>query len=106
MDSLFLQNIQAQVAKWREDGYTGIYKETENILAHIKRVAYLHGPQIEALETYIFLKEVVGNKPSVEVFKQSFENELELIRALGIGDKEALELVYDKKKEGKNTGNS
>lgn len=101
MDSLFLQNIQAQVAKWREDGYTGIYKETENILAHIKRVAYLHGPQIEALETYIFLKEVVGNKPSVEVFKQSFENELELIRALGIGDREALELVYDTKKDEK-----
>ncbi len=101
MDSLFLQNIQEQVKKWREDGYQGIYKETENILAHIKRVAFLHAPQIEALETYIFLKEVIGNKPSVEVFKQSFENELELIRALGISDKEAFELAYDKKKDEK-----
>ncbi len=101
MDSLFLQNIQKQVAQWRADGYKGVHKETEGILAHIRRVAFLHEPQIEALETYIFLKEVIGNKPSVEVFKQSFENELEFIRALGISDKEAFELAYDKKKDEK-----
>lgn len=101
MDSLFLQNIQKQVALWREGGYKGVHKETENILSHIKRVAFLHEPQIEALETYIFLKEVIGNKPSVEVFRRSFENELELIRALGISDKEAFELAYDKNKDQK-----
>ncbi|HBA45622.1 hypothetical protein A2W67_00890 [Candidatus Nomurabacteria bacterium RIFCSPLOWO2_02_40_28] len=101
MDSFFLQNIQKQVALWRADGYKSVYKETENILTHIKRVAFLHEPQIEALETYIYLKEVVGNKPSVEVFRQSFENEIELIRALGISDKEAFELAYDKKKDEK-----
>jgi len=99
MDSLFHQNIQKQVAKWRADGYAGVYKETENILAHIRRVAFLHEPQIEALETYIYLKEVIGNKPSMEVFRLSFENELELIRALGVSDREALELALDKKKE-------
>src|SRR3990167_5422124 len=101
MDSFFLQNIQKQVAQWRADGYAGVHKETENILSHIRRVAFLHEPQIEALETYIFLKEVIGNKPSVEVFRQSFQNELELIRALGISDKEAFELAYDKKKNEK-----
>lgn len=101
MDSLFLQNIQKQVAQWRANGYTGVHKETENILTHIRRVAYLHEPQIEALETYIYLKEVIGNKPSVEVFRKSFEGELEFIRALGVSDKEALELALDKKKEDK-----
>ncbi len=101
MDSLFLQNIQTQVAQWRTDGYKGVQKETEGILAHIRRVAFLHEPQIEALETYIYLKEVIGNKPSVEVFRQSFGNELDLIRALGISDKEAFELAYDKKKDEK-----
>jgi len=101
MDSLFLQNIQKQVEKWRADGYKGVHKETENILAHIRRVAYLHGPQIEALETYIFLKEIIGNKPSVEVFKQSFEDEKELIKALGLTDKEAFDLAFDKKKDEK-----
>src|SRR3990167_9255270 len=101
MDSFFLQNIQKQVAQWRADGYKVVHKETEGILAHIRRVAFLHEPQIEALETYIFLKEVIGNKPSVEVFRQSFENELDIIRALGISDKEAFELAYDKKKDEK-----
>lgn len=101
MDNLFLLNIQKQVSKWREDGYKGIYKETESILSHIKRVSYLHGPQIEALETYIFLKEVVGNRPSVDVFKQSFDDERDLIRALGLSDKEAFDLAFDKKKEEK-----
>lgn len=101
MDNLFLLNIQKQVAKWREDGYKGVYKETENILSHIKRVSYLHGPQIEALETYIFLKEVVGNKPSADVFKQSFDDERDLIRALGLSDKEAFDLAFDKNKQEK-----
>lgn len=101
MDSLFLQNIQKQVEAWRADGYKGVHKETENILSHIKRVSFLHGPQIEALETYIFLKEIVGNKPSVEVFKQSFDDERDLIRALGLSDREAFDLAFDKKKEEK-----
>ncbi len=101
MDSFFLQNIQKQVADWRAGGYDGVQKETETILNHIRRVAFLHEPQIEALETYIYLKEIVGNKPSVEVFKKSFESELDFIRALGLSDKEAFELAYDKKKDEK-----
>ncbi len=101
MDSVFLQNIQKQVSDWRENQYKGIYKETSNIIFHIRRVAFLHEPQIEALETYIYLKEVMNNKSSLEIFKQSFENELELIRALGISEKEQLELAYDKDKDKK-----
>ncbi len=101
MDTLFLQAIQKQVAQWRDGDYRGIEHETRNILSHIKRVAFLHLPQIEALETYIYLKEVVGNKPSLEVFRSSFDSELELIRALGVSDKLALELVYDKEKDAK-----
>jgi type III restriction enzyme len=101
MDSLFLQNIQKQVAQWRADGYKGVQKETENILAHIRRVAFLHEPQIEALETYIFLKEVIGNKPSVEIFKSSFENEIDFMQGLGLTDKETLALMRDTKKDEK-----
>lgn len=98
MDSLFLQNIRARVSDWRTGGYQGAQRETINILAHAKRVAFLHPPQFEAFETYIYLKEIVGNKPSLEVFRSSFANELEFLRALGISDKEALELAYDTKK--------
>jgi len=101
MDSLFLQNIQRQVVEWRESGRQGIFKETQNILRHIERTDFLHQPQVEALETYIFMKEVLGNKPSVEVFRQSFTKEIDFIKALGISDKEALELAFDEKKDEK-----
>lgn len=101
MENPFLKIIQKQVADWRIGDYRGIERETRNILSHIKRVAFLHAPQVEALETYIYLKEVVGNKPSLEVFRSSFGSELELIRSLGVSDKEALELVYDKDKGAK-----
>ncbi|MFA5942052.1 MAG: DEAD/DEAH box helicase family protein [Candidatus Paceibacterota bacterium] len=101
MDSLFLQKIQQKVSDWRSGGYKGVQDETLVILNYIKQVAFLHAPQVEALETYIYLKEIIGNKPSVEVFRASFENELEFLRALGISDKEALELAFDKQKDEK-----
>lgn len=101
MDNLFLQSIQKQVTDWRTSGRKGLFPETENILRHIRRVAFLHEPQVEALETYIFLKEVVGNKPTVEVFRSMFTDELGFMRALGISDKQALELAYDKDKQKK-----
>lgn len=98
MDSLFLQKINQKVSEWRSGGYHGVQDETLVILNYIKRVAFLHAPQIEALETYIYLKEITSNKHSLEVFRSLFEDELELLRALGISDKEALELAYDKRK--------
>jgi len=101
MDSLFLQSIQKRVSDWRTGGYQGATEETLTILNHIDRVKFLHAPQVEALETYIYLKEIVGNKPSLGVFRSSFADELSFLRALGISDKEALELAYDKKKDEK-----
>jgi hypothetical protein len=98
MDSLFLQKIKQKVSDWRASGYHGVQDETLVILNYIKRVAFLHAPQLEALETYIYLKEITSNKHSLEVFRSLFEDELELLRALGISDKEALELAYDKSK--------
>ena len=74
MDSLFLQKISERVSGWRESGYDGAYQETKNILAHIRRVAFLHGPQIEALETYIYLKEIADNQTSLSVFRSMFQN--------------------------------
>lgn len=96
MENQFLQNTQKKVIEWREGGYKGIEKETENILAHIKRVGFLHSPQIEALETYIYLKEVAGNKPSGEIFRTLFENEREMLLALVSKDK-AFDLIGNTK---------
>jgi len=98
MENPFLQNIQKKVALWREDNYKGVQKETLNILTHIKRVGFLHSPQLEALETYIYLKEVVGNKSSLEVYKSLFDDEKEMLLGLGIGKDEAFDLMGNKVK--------
>ncbi|KKU95514.1 MAG: Type III restriction protein res subunit [Parcubacteria group bacterium GW2011_GWC2_48_17] len=98
MENPFLQHIQQKVAAWRDDDYKGVERETLNILTHIKRVGFLHKPQVEALETYIYLKEVVGNKSSLEVFKSFFSSERDMLLGLGIPKDEAFDLLDDKKK--------
>ena len=101
MDSSFLQKIKELVGEWRGNGYRGVEQETLTILKYIKSVHFLHAPQIEALETYIYLKEVVGNKHSLAVFRSLFEDERELLRALGVSDTDALDIAYDKAKDGR-----
>lgn len=99
MDSSFLQKIKERVGEWRSGGYRGVEQETLIILKYIKSVRFLHAPQVEALETYIYLKEVVGNKHSLAVFRSLFEDERELLRALGVSDADALDIAYDKAKD-------
>lgn len=98
MENPFLQHIQQKVAAWRNENYKGVERETQNILTHIKRVGFLHKPQVEALETYIYLKEVVGNKSSLEVFKSLFDNEKDMLLGLGVPRDEAFDLIGDKEK--------
>lgn len=96
MDSPFLNSIQKQVADWRIAGYKGALKETQNILTHIKRVNFLHEPQVEALETYIYLKEIAGNKSSLEIFRSAFDSEKDLLLGLGVPKDEAFDLIGNK----------
>ena len=101
MDNPFLIAIQNKVIDWRNNGYQGVEKETLNILTHIKKVGFLHEPQVKALETYIYLKEILGNKSSSEIVRAIFDNEKDLISSLGLTKEQAYELVFDKDKEEK-----
>ncbi len=101
MENPFITTIQNKVADWGSNGYQGIEKETLNILTHIEKVGFLHKPQVKALETYIYLKEILGNKSSVEIVKAIFDNEKDLISSLGLSKEQAYELVFDKDKEEK-----
>lgn len=101
MENVLLQTLQENVSKWRLTDYKGVQKETANILNYIKRIGFLHAPQIEALETYIFLKEIVGNKSTIEILKSLITNEKDLILSLGLSEKEALDLAFDKEKNKK-----
>lgn len=98
MENLFLQRIQENVALWREEHYKGVERETLNILSHIRRVSFLHEPQIEALETYIYLKEMAGNKSSLDVFKSLFKSKRDRFLGLDIPKDEVLDLMDDEEK--------
>jgi len=98
MENPFLQHIQQKVADWSTNNYEGIERETLNILTHIKRVGFLHKPQVEALETYIYLKEVAGNKPSLEIFKSLFDTKKDMLLGLGVSKEQAFDLMDDEEK--------
>jgi type III restriction enzyme len=93
METLLLKKIRDTVSEWRSSGYPGILKETLNIIAYTRRVAFLHEPQIEALETYMYLKEVVGNKTSVDLFRSFFTDDKELLLGLGVSKDKAFDLI-------------
>jgi|CXWL01.1.fsa_nt_gi hypothetical protein len=101
MENALLTQIQQKVREWRDGGYVGVEKETLNILSHIKKVGFLHSPQVEAIETYIYIKEILGNKPTLDVVKAVFDDERELIKSLGLSDKEVADLAWDKDKDKK-----
>ncbi len=67
------------------------------MLGHIERIGFLHKPQFEALETYIYLKEVAGNKPTAELFKQYFPEPIDALGALGYGEAESFRFLKEKK---------
>lgn len=97
MQTAFLQRLTKEVAAWREGGYVGVEGETKNILSHIKRIAFLHKPQIEALETYIYLKEILGNKATAKIFNGYFPEPIDALGALGYGDAESFRFLKDRK---------
>jgi len=93
MDKTFLENIKIKVSEWREDGYQGGFKESINIINYVKRVGFLHKPQIEALETYIYIKEILNNKPTGEIFQNTFTKKSDLLRSLGVPEREISDIM-------------
>lgn len=93
MENTFLENIKQKVSEWREDGYQGGFKESVNILNYVKRIGFLHEPQIEAFETYIYIKEVLKNKPTSEIFQDTFAKKSDLLRSLGVPERQISDIM-------------
>lgn len=93
MENTFLENIKNKVSDWRENCYKGGFKESINILNYVKRVGFLHEPQIEALETYIYIKEVLKNKPTSEIFQDAFAKKSDLLRSLGVAERRISDIM-------------
>lgn len=88
----FVNSLQQQINEWREKEYIGVYPETLNILKYINKVNFLRKPQKEALETYIFLKEIQKNKPLSDVCLSLFDQKT-LRQSLDFSEKEKDELI-------------
>lgn len=93
-----VQEIQKKVTTWREAGYEGIYPETRNILAHIANNNFLHEPQREAFETYIYLKEIQNNASIPQIASGIADENKEFLKVLGFGQ-EVIDLWDDLSKE-------
>jgi len=100
-NKVLIEKIKDKVTSWRNNDYEGVYKETKNILRHIKSVNFLYSPQIEALETYIYLKEILGNKPTSEIISSLFDTTKELIDLLPISNEEKYQLAFDEARDTK-----
>ncbi len=101
MENTFLENIKLKVSTWRENSYQGGFKESINILNYVKRVGFLHEPQMEALETYIYIKEILKNKPTSEIFQDTFSKKSDLLRSLGIPEREISDIIESDNKDEK-----
>jgi len=96
---MFLEKLQKFIKSWREENYPNVKPETENILRFIKQIGFLHEPQLEALETYIFLKEIKNNQPLRKVLKSLYPTDKELlVDGLNIAKDEAFDYLDDQEK--------
>lgn len=84
--------LQTKVSAWRRDGYSGVYPESVRLLNYVRTRAYLHEPQMEALETYVYLKEVLVNGQVSGIARTLFGNDRALLDALGVPPQEQLDI--------------
>lgn len=101
MTTLLLEKLKNKVESWKLEGYPGITSETRKILNHIYKVNYLYRPQKEAFETYIYIKEILGNKTTSDIIPFLYESDRELIESLAISSDEKVDLAYDPERDKK-----
>ncbi len=89
----FVNNLQQHIIERKEKEYEGVMPETLNILKYINKINFLRKPQREALETYIYLKEILNNKPLYEVYPQSIKDTKTLLQNIGLTQEEMMEVA-------------
>ncbi|MBS8122028.1 DEAD/DEAH box helicase family protein [Candidatus Vampirococcus lugosii] len=94
----FIDKLKVKILDWKLNGYEGTYKETQNILKYINNNRYLREPQIDAFETYVYIKEILGNKPIGELIFDIIGDKKEIIKSLGLSQDEMLDLMMSPEK--------
>jgi type III restriction enzyme len=80
--------------------YRALLPEAQNILRHIRRVEWLRPPQVDALELYVYLKEVRGNPTTQQLYRDVLLGDLEGKSALDLTAEELERLKTAKAQTG------
>ena len=94
----FIDKLKQIVFEWKETWYEWAFKETQNILKYINTTKYLREPQIEAFETYVYIKEILWNKPIWDLVFDIIWDKKEIIKSLWLSQDEMLDLMMSPEK--------
>ncbi len=94
----FIDKLKQKVLDWKKENYVWVFNETLNILNFINSTWYLREPQIEAFETYVYIKEILWNKPIWDLIFDVVWDKKELIKSLWLSSDEMLDLVMNPEK--------
>ena len=89
----FIDKLKQKVSLWKGAWYEWTFKETKDILKYINTTKYLREPQIEAFETYVYIKEILWNKPIWDLVFDIVWDKKELIKSLWLSQDEMLDLM-------------
>ncbi|NIA09371.1 MAG: DEAD/DEAH box helicase family protein [Nitrospiraceae bacterium] len=82
---LFLPNkLRERIKKWKDEDYKCEYPAISEILNFCKDSSYLRKAQLEALETYWYLRIIEKTPQVIELYKKLYDGPIELLKALGI----------------------
>ncbi len=98
MESFIPTILKEKVNAWRVNNYSSSYSTIEEILSYtfiesegeINSLRYLRKPQIEALETYWYLRLVEGTPEVFDLYNKFYPDPKERFKALGINLSQAL----------------
>ncbi len=94
------QILASDVQEWRESGYQGEFSTIAEILEYqieseIGSLRFLRNPQINALETYWYLRLVKKTPHVFDLYKQLYSIQSELLEALGLDFSTLEDLIVD-----------
>lgn len=100
------ERLAAAVREWRAAGYpTESYQTIADILEWARgtedgNVRYLRLPQLQALETYWYLRLVRETPRVVDLYRELYPKQIDFLKAIGLGDSRLIGLALDLGPEG------
>lgn len=75
--------IKKEVTQWKKEGYKSNFEALTEIFEYINKESYLRQAQIEALENYWYIRNILGSPTIEELYKKHIKG-TKLLKALGV----------------------